>query len=116
MGLGNSLAILAVTVTATFAFGYSASNLHAWMPGLFPLPSAYPYLDSFVLTSSVAATYLMVQKKVECWAVWILTDAVATYLYVSKGILFVGLEYFVFCLIAMFGLWHWHREAKQQAT
>lgn len=113
MGTGKSVAILAFTLTATSGFGYFASNLHAWAPTLFPLPSAFPYLDSFVLTTSVAATYLMVQKKIECWAAWILTDAVATYLYVSKGILFVGLEYFVFCLIASFGLWQWQREAKQ---
>lgn len=113
MGTRRSLAILAVTLTGTAAFGYFASNLHEWMPDLFPLPSAFPFLDSFVLTSSVAATYLMVQKKVECWAMWILTDSMATYLYFSKNILFVGVEYFAFCLIAAYGLWKWQREAKQ---
>lgn len=106
------MAILAVTLTGTAAFGYFASNLHEWMPGLFPLPSAFPFLDSFVLTSSIAATYLMVQKKVECWAMWILTDSMATYLYFSKNILFVGVEYFIFCLIAAYGLWKWQGEAK----
>lgn len=116
MGTRKSLVILAVTLTGTTAFGYFASNLHEWMPGLFPLPSAFPFLDSFVLTSSIAATYLMVEKKVECWAMWILTDSMATYLYFSKNILFVGVEYFVFCLIAIYGLWTWQREAKLAAA
>ncbi len=116
MGMSKSLGILAMTLIATSMFGYFASNLHEWVPRLFPLPSAFPYLDSFVLTTSVAATYLMVQKKVECWAAWIITDSVATYLYVSKGILFVGVEYFAFCLIAAFGLWQWRRHAKTQAA
>jgi len=113
MGMRKAVGILAMTLGGTVVFGYFASNLHEWVPGLFPLPSAFPFLDSFVLTSSVAATYLMVEKRVECWVTWILTDSVATYLYFSKNILFVGVEYFVFCLIAAYGFWRWQREAKQ---
>lgn len=114
MGLPRTVVMLLVTLVATTAFGYFASSLHELAPALFPLPSAFPYADSFVLTISIAATYLMVQKKVECWAAWILADVVATFLYFSKGILFVGIEYFVFCLIAAYGLWQWRREARQQ--
>lgn len=114
MGLRNTGVMLLATLAATVAFGYFASSLHELAPVLFPQPSSFPYADSFVLTISIAATYLMVQKKVECWAAWILADVVATYLYFSKGILFVGIEYFVFCLIAAYGLWQWQREARQQ--
>ncbi len=112
MPMRRTIAMAVVTLTGTLVFGSFASNLHEIMPSLFPLPSAYPYFDSFVMTVSIAATYLMVEKKVECWAAWIVADVVATYLYFAKGILIVGIEYFVFCLIAAFGLWRWHREAK----
>lgn len=105
-----------VIFAGTMGFGYFASRLHDLIPTLFPVPSAFPYLDSFVLAMSIAATYLMVEKKVECWAAWILADVVATYLYFSKGILVVGLEYFIFCLIALFGLWKWSREFRSYAT
>jgi nicotinamide mononucleotide transporter len=113
MGTRKTLRLGVITLSGTLGFGYFASNLHAWIPGLFPLPSAFPYLDSLVLTVSVAATYLMVEKKVECWMGWILADVVATYMYAAKGILLVSFEYAVFCLIAGFGLWHWSREARQ---
>ena len=113
MGQRRVIGLLLITLTATIGFGYFASTLHELAPSVFALPSAFPYADSFVLTVSIAATYLMVQKKVECWAAWILADVVATYLYFSKGILFVGIEYFVFCLIAAYGLWQWRREAGQ---
>ncbi len=116
MDTNAMLGIVGATVAGAIGFGLFASNLHELAPTLFPLPSAFPYADSFVLTSSVVATWLMVQKKVECWAVWILTDAVATYLYFSKGILFVSLEYFVFCIIAAYGLWKWNVEARLQTT
>jgi len=101
-----------LTIFGTMLFGSFASNLHEWFPGLFSLPSAYPYFDSFVTVVSVAATFLMVQKKVECWLIWILADVVATWLYFNKGIMLMGIEYFVFCLIAMFGFFRWRAEFK----
>lgn len=104
--------LLLLTLTGTYLFGYFAASLHELFPDLFYLPSAFPYLDSFVLATSVAATYLMVQKKVECWLGWIMTDVVATYLYFSKGILLVSLEYLTFCLIAGYGFWKWKNEVK----
>ena len=111
---GLSLMIL-LTLIGTISFGYFASGLHEMFPKVFSLPSAFPYMDSFVLAMSIVATYLMVQKKVECWIAWILTDVVATYLYFSKGIMLVGIEYFVFCIIAAYGFWTWRREEKSYA-
>jgi len=104
------------SVVATFIFGGLAKNLHDFFPVIFSKPSAFPYLDSFVTVMSIGATYLMVQKKAECWAVWIVTDAIATYLYFAKGIKFVGIEYLVFCFIAAFGLWHWIKAYRSSMT
>ena len=59
---------------------------------------------------SVFVTFLMIQKKVECWILWIIIDVVATGVYFAKGINFLGLEYLVFCFLAAFGLWNWIRE------
>lgn len=99
-----------IGLIGTLVFGQLASNLSSFFPVLFTKPSAFPYADSFVTVMSIVATYLMVQKKVECWLVWILVDAVACYLYFSKEIKFVGMEYLVFCFIAAFGFWHWRKE------
>lgn len=113
MNLRSSAAWFAVVVMVTVTLGTFASNLHEWIPSLFKLPSAFPYADSFVLATSIVATYLMVEKKVECWAAWLLTDTVATYLYFSKGILLIAILYFSFCLIALAGFRNWSREARQ---
>ncbi len=101
-----------ISIIGTFVFGSLAKNLNEFFPTVFSRPSAFPYLDSFVTVMSIGATYLMVQKKAECWAVWILTDTIATYLYFAKGIKFVGIEYLVFCFLAAFGLWNWIKEYK----
>lgn len=102
--------ICIIGVAGTLVFGGLASRLHDWLPGIFSRPSAFPYLDSFVTVMSVVATYLTIQKKVECWAIWIIVDAVAAGMYFVKEIKFVSLEYLAFCFIAAFGLWSWNKQ------
>jgi nicotinamide mononucleotide transporter len=109
----TQFALLSVTgILGTWFIGAMASNLHEWFPLLFNLPSAYPYVDSFILVMSVVTTFFMIQKKIECWIIWIVVDVVATYLYFLKGAKFFGVEYFVFTILAAFGLWNWIKEYK----
>ena len=110
LSTGTRIWILIGIVVATAAFGAIATQLSNWLPALFTQPSAFPYFDSFVTVASIVAQYLMLQKKWECWALWILADIVATFLYFSKEIKFLGLEYLVFCFIAAYGLWNWRKE------
>ena len=101
-----------IGLAGTLVMGSLASNLHEWIPKIFSQPSAFPYLDSFVTVMSIVATFLMIHKKIECWAIWIMVDVVATSLYFAKGIKFVGVEYLAFCFLAAFGLWRWLREYR----
>ncbi len=112
MGWKKFTAISLIGIVGTYLFGTFAKNLHELFPGIFSLPSAFPYADSFVTVMSIITTFFMIQKKIECWIIWIVVDIVAAYLYFSKGIKFVGLEYLVFCFIAAFGFWNWIREYK----
>lgn len=99
-------------VSGTVLLGSLASRLHEWFPVVFARPSAFPYLDSFVTVMSIITTFLMIQKKIESWIIWIVVDVVATYMYYIKEIKFVSLEYLIFCFIAAYGLWNWRREYK----
>lgn len=106
-----------ITGTAgTFILGNFASNLHHWFPAVFAIPGAYPYVDSFITVMSIVTTFYMIQKKIECWIIWILVDLVATGLYFIKGVKFYSVEYFIFTLIASFGLYHWIKEYKSYAV
>ena len=106
----------AVGVVGTYISGMLASRLHEWLPVIFQKPSAFPYVDSFVTVLSVIATFWMIQKKVECWILWIVIDAVATGMYFVKGVKLLSLEYFVFCFIAAFGLWSWIVEYRSYSS
>lgn len=102
-------------LVATVLLGTFASNLHSWFPVLFNKPSAFPYLDSFTTVMSIVATYLMIEKRVECWYVWFGVDVILTYVYFVKGVKLVGAEYFAFCFIAAFGAWNWTRAYRGYA-
>lgn len=105
-----------VGLVGTFFIGTMASKLHEWFPAVFSLPSSSPYADSFILVMSIVTTFFMIEKKVECWIIWIVVDVVATYLYFFKGANFFALEYFLFPIIAGFGLWNWIREYKSYSS
>lgn len=99
----------AAGLLGTFVLGTFAQNLHLLFPLLFNKPSAFPYLDSFTTVMSVVATYMMIQKRVECWYVWLVIDVLLTYMYFVKGVKVVSIEYGIFCLIAVQGAYLWTR-------
>ena len=63
---------------------------------------------------SVITTFFMIQKKVECWIIWIVVDVIATVLYYIKGAKFFSVEYLIFTLIAVFALWNWINEYRKE--
>ena len=104
--------IFLIGIVGTFLSGTLAENIHEIFPAIFPMPSAFPYLDSFITVMSVVTTFLVINKKIEAWIFWIAIDVIATYVYFAKGIKFVGFQYAVFCFLAAFGLWNWIREYR----
>ncbi len=107
---GNKILLAAIIVTGTLISGFLFTNIHVYLPAYFKIPAAYPFVDSFVMVSSIAATVLLAKKKIENWYLWIAVDLVCVILYFKKGVLFLSLEYFIFLGIASYGLYHWRRQ------
>lgn len=99
-----------VVISGTVVLGLFASRLHEWIPAVFALPSAAPFQDSFILAASILAQYFMMQKKVECWIIWFLVDALATYVYFSRNLMLYSVLYFAFCFIALYALYNWRKQ------
>ena len=106
----EKIASILITVSGSLLLGSGAARLNIWFPGVFPQPSAFPFADSFVTVISILAQYWMVQKKAECWLMWITADVVATGLYYAKDVRFLALEYLIFCFIAAHGYLTWKRQ------
>ena len=88
---------LPVGAAATLAYG---AMLFYWT-------NAYaPYVDSAVLVFSIIAQLLLMQRRIENWAFWLLVNTVCVPLYWSRGLhlpAFLYAFYFVNALVA----WRW---------
>jgi nicotinamide mononucleotide transporter len=81
---------------------------------LFRLTDAsFPFTDSIVLVFSVLAQFLLMQRKLENWYCWILVDLIAVPLYTAKELYLTAAIYFVFLILAVWGLVNWRKLAQQ---
>ena len=78
-------------------------------------PAAWPFLDSLTTWGSLLATWLTAQVKLENWLYWIAFDAIAIFLFVSQGLMFVALLFTAYLLISAFGFVTWLRSRRVPA-
>jgi nicotinamide mononucleotide transporter len=103
---------IALTLVVSAIVGFFMSRIHILLPAQFPEPAALPYLDALTTIMSFTATWLMIQKKVECWIYWIIVDVIGIGLYFAKDVKFVALLYVVLLVLAINGFRLWHRTSK----
>lgn len=74
--------------------------------------SATPYLDTFTTGIFFAAMWLMANKKLENWTLWIVADVVSIPLYFVKGYGFTGIQYIIFLVLAVMGYFEWRKQIQ----
>ena len=72
----------------------------------------FAYFDAFTTVASLSAQYLLTQKKLDNWAVWIVVNLVAMPIYLMKGLHITAGLYAVYLVLAISGLLSWHRMMK----
>ncbi len=65
--------------------------------------------DAFTTALSIVGLWMLARKYAEQWLVWMVVDAVCTYLYFYKGIPLYGTLYAAYTVIAVFGYCKWLR-------
>lgn len=68
-----------------------------------------PYLDTFTTGIFFAAMWLMANKKIEHWILWIAGNIVSIPLYFVKGLGFTGIQYSIFLILAILGYIEWKK-------
>lgn len=92
------MALLAAAVTA----GYGALLHHhsqAFMP----------YLDAAVMSLSVVAQCLLMQRRLETWPAWLLVNSLSVPLFWQRELHLTAGLYALYWLNAWHGWWHWHQ-------
>ena len=79
---------------------------------------ATPFLDTFTTGIFFAAMWLMANKKIENWTLWIAGNVVSIPLYFVKGYGFTGIQYSVFLILAILGYQSWKKilDKKKQTS
>jgi nicotinamide mononucleotide transporter len=108
--------IIAAAVTAVLSIIMTLiiSQIHLWLPALFPEPASYPFLDALTTVMSFTAMWLMAKKRIECLHYWIIVDVIGIWLYYVKGVKFISLLYVILLVMAISGLISWHK-GRQKA-
>ena len=104
------------TVAIGLVLGSLMSNIHTWLPNLFPSEASFPYLDALTTIASFTAMWLLTLGRAESWIYWILIDIAGVYLYFTKGIAFVGLQYVVLTFMAVYGLVNWKNKLSERVS
>jgi nicotinamide mononucleotide transporter len=112
IGLKTSLWMVCIIIAGTMITGILFSNIHLYLPQFFKTKAAFPFADSLVMVSSIIATVLLANKKIETWLLWIAIDLICVFLFFKKGVVFLGLEYLIFLGLATYGLMNWQKEMK----
>lgn len=65
------------------------------------------YVDAFTTALFFVGMWLMANRKIENWIVWIIADIISVPLYFFKGLTVSSLQFIVFTIIAVLGYIEW---------
>ena len=80
------------------------------------LTNAYaPFIDSAVLVFSIIAQFLLMSRRIETWAFWLLVNTVAVPLYYSRGLHLTAVLYAAYWVNALISWYWWSVQARRAA-
>lgn len=105
------IGLLVIVALFTLGWGSLLSQLNIWWPDTFPMART-PYLDAFVTAFILLAQYLSAQKKIDCWAAWLVVNITNITLYIKAGLVFMPMVSFGYLILAFFGFTMWRKQMK----
>jgi nicotinamide mononucleotide transporter len=71
---------------------------------------ALPYLDAFITSFSIIATWMTAKKILENWLYWIIIDAFSVILYGYRDFYLIALLYTIYTILAIAGYFSWRKK------
>ena len=72
--------------------------------------STVPVADAFTTALSIVAMWMLAQKYLEQWLLWIIVNVVSTALYFWKGLYPTAILFIVYVIVAVLGYFRWRNE------
>jgi nicotinamide mononucleotide transporter len=106
--------LFVLIIVSTFVFGILVKNIHLLFPKVFIHPASFPFIDTFIAVASIIGAILLAKRIIDNWALWLIVDLICVFVYAFKNIMFISLEYAVFCLLACLGLFSWLKSIRNE--
>lgn len=74
------------------------------------------YFDTFTTGIFFAAMWLMANKKIEHWSLWIAGNIISVPLYFIKGLGFSGIQFTIFLVLAYLGYKSWKKTLDKKTS
>ena len=74
------------------------------------------YIDIFTSGIFFTAMWLMANKKLENWTLWIFADMITVPLYAYRGLGILSLQYLIFTILAIQGYFAWKKTLNKQTS
>ena len=95
-----------------FIFNVLITLLMYYVLGRFT-DSPIPFWDAFTTSLSIFATWMLAQKKIEQWLIWIFVDLVSVGLYLYRGLYPTVFLFLVYAVMAVIGYCEWRKDEKE---
>jgi len=97
---------------------YTGKTLMLWVTGSLPIAfalgyimhftaAAFPYIDAFLTVFSLLATWMLVNRKIENWLLWIIIDLVSIPVFIWRDGHLFALLFLIYALLAIKGWKSW---------
>ena len=73
---------------------------------------AMAWTDSIILAATILAQFLLDNKKIENWIVWVVVNVFAIYTYATTGLPLVAFQYVFFLANTIYGFYIWNRSMQ----
>ncbi|MCD6201160.1 MAG: nicotinamide mononucleotide transporter [Bacteroidales bacterium] len=102
--------ITGILLSVTFVVYWVLVWMLTFIPHWLAIPSSQLiYWDAFTTAASIVATWMLTQKILEQWLVWIAVDAVSMGLYIYKGLYLTAGLFLVYATMAVIGYLQWRQ-------
>jgi nicotinamide mononucleotide transporter len=89
-----------------------AINLILWLI-LRKTNSEFPFMDSFITSISIVATWLLARKFLESWILWIVIDIIAIGFYLYLKLYPTTILFIIYSILAIIGYFEWKKDYRK---
>lgn len=110
------LVIAGLVIVFTGVLSWLVIRMPQYYPELFPQPASQPYYDAFLTVISIAGQIMLTRRIIDNWYIWIIVNALSVFVFYRQGLFLLSIEYFIFLLLAIKGVYDWRLSLKKNTT